>query len=192
MAGRPKNSTVARLPISKEELDSLMYYVKCSVEKRSIQDKLYKAFTLLYHSGMRASELMLLNYQHISDAISMGRFSLNNQTKTKKTRLIMISKQGSLDLKELFEFEVCNENIHEKIFRGTKQALIRLLNTHIHECLGGLYSSHSFRQGYVTSLLKVAPASKVCRLVGHSSVQTTLRYDYTSETDMKDVLEMVR
>ena len=190
--GRPKNSTKARTPIMKYEFNGLLYYVKYSVQKKSVQDRLYKAFTILFHTGMRASELLLLDYQMIADATDNGKFSLSNKTKTKKTRLIHISKQGILDLKELFEFEVCEDNANEKVFNCTAGSLVRLLNFHIKECLGELYTSHSFRQGYVTALLNVAPPSRVQKLVGHANIGTTLRYDYSSEQDVKDILEMVR
>ena len=153
--------------------------------------KLLRAYTILHHTGMRASELLQLDSEMILDSMETGKFSLDNSTKTKKTRLIMLSKKGIVEFKELFEMEL-SRNEYEKIFKGTAGGLIRLLNTHIKENLGVLYSSHSYRQAYVTDLLKVAPASRVSKLVGHRNVQTTLRYDYSSESDMLDVLEMVR
>ena len=191
MAGRPKNSTVARLPITRNLHIDLLDYIKINVVKNSVHSKLLRAYTILHHTGMRASELLQLDSEMILDAMETGKFSLDNSTKTKKTRLIMLSKTGIAEFKELFGMEL-NRDEYEKIFKSTAGGLIRLLNTHIKENLGGLYSSHSYRQGYITDLLKVAPASRVSKLVGHCNVQTTLRYDYSSESDMLDVLEMVR
>lgn len=197
--GRPKHSTVARLPIDKELHETLLMYVNQQVVKDSIADKLTKAYTILHHTGMRASELLQIDIGMILDAIKNAKFSLNNKTKTKKTRLIILTKNGVFDFKSLFEMEYDeSSNRAEKIFKKknagplNKQAFLQLLNNNIKKSLGNLYSSHSYRQAYCTDLLKVAPASQVARLVGHANVQTTLRYDFNTESDLLATLEKVR
>jgi len=197
--GRPKHSAIARLPIDSELHDTLLMYVQQQVIKDTIADKLTKAYTILHHTGMRASELLQLNVGMIVDAMEDGKFSLDNSTKTKKTRLIILTKNGVSDLKELFGMEYDDTSDRaEKIFRKnngsdlTVPAFIQLLNNNIKRALGVLYSSHSYRQSYCTDLLKVAPASQMAKLVGHSNVQTTLRYDYSSENDLLSKLEQVR
>lgn len=188
---RKKGTTIARIPISKNELDDLLYYTKYSVVKFSTQEKLTKCFILLFHSGMRASELLLLTEKSIESILEKGFFSLPNATKTKKPRLVILSKQGVEDIRELFEMELVG-NSNRKLFTGKKEGLVKLLNFHIHECLGELYSSHAFRSGYVRDMLKKAPASLVQSAVGHSSVSTTLRYDFSSEQDIKTTINLIR
>jgi len=195
--GRPRGSTKARVPVSEEDFQSLLMYVDQQVIKLTIAEKLRKAFTILRHTGMRASELLILDYSMIISGIEEGRFSLDNTTKTKKTRLILLTQKGREELAELFDYDE-NTNRSEKVFTKRNgrelqsQSFTKLLNTNIKKALGDLYTSHSFRQAYVTDLLKVAPASQVAKLVGHSNIQTTLAYDYATEDDLLGALERAR
>jgi integrase len=199
MMARPKGSTVARLPINTEKFEDLLMYCDQYVNRPSVHEKLIKMFYILHHTGLRASELLLLNISMMRAGMKEGRFSLTNETKTKSTRLVLISKKGQEDLKELFDMEI-DDSLpgSQKIFlrhdgkQLKKEGIIRLLNIHIKEALGKLYSSHSFRQAYVTDLLKIANPSSVAKMVGHRSIQTTLRYSYASQEELEDLLERVR
>lgn len=49
---------------------------------------------------------------------------------------------------------------------------------------------HLLRHSFVTELIKAdAPAMKVARIVGHSSLQTTLRYTHLVVEDLKETIE---
>jgi site-specific recombinase XerD len=203
--GRPKNSTRSRLAVSEEDFESLMLYVDQQVIKYTTAKKLRKAFTLLRLTGMRRSELLQVNYGMIMDGVGMGedgvggRFSLNNSTKTKSTRLILITEKGKEDLINLFGNELKTKNREDKIFKKWNgqelkpQPFTKLLNVHIKRCLGPLFVSHSFRQAYVTDMLKknISP-NLVCKLVGHKRVATTFLYSSVSEDDLMNALEQVR
>ena len=200
--GRPKYSSLKRLPIGREEHETILQHINQMVEKQSVAEKLMRICTILHHTGMRASEVLLLKKGMILSAMNDGKFSLNNQTKTKTPRLIMLSKNGIKEFKELFEMEGYEyENENDYIFvnkhgkQYTAQGIVRLLNTHIKEALGELFSSHSYRAGYIRDLFKevgIGGGSIVRELVGHSTISVTLRYLVSTEQDMADVLEMAR
>ena len=161
-----------------------------------MKDKIIFAATILHHSGMRASELLKLKYQHLSDAVFEGRFSLDNSTKTKSTRLILLARLGRKEIEELIDgYE---GDMKDYVFPAknggalSKGPFIRLLNRHIHSILGELYSSHSYRISYITDLLKVSSANLAQKAVGHKSVSTTLRYGYSSTEDILSKLEETR
>lgn len=199
--GRPKHSTVARLPIHREEHEAFIQHINQVVEKFTVAERLIRIATILHHTGMRISEVLLLKKGHILDAMNEGKFSLSNETKTKTTRLIILSKKGKEEFKELFEMEGWEYEDRQDLLFVNKdnkpmkvQSITKLMNKHIKLALGELYSSHSYRQGYCTDLLTKAkaPANIVQKLVGHKNLSTTLRYNYASENDLLDALEQVR
>lgn len=207
--GRPFNTSIERLPIKQEEFESLLMYCDQFIIKESTRLKLVKAFTILYHSGCRISELLQLDKNHIAsilkarDLSKAGSFSLNNTTKTKKPRLVLISKQGVEDIAEIWEMEICEEvdNMSEKIFPGKNgkplgvTGFTALINKHMKLALeSDLFSSHSFRQGLLSSLISDAkiPVSTVSAMIGHASINTTLRYHRSTKIEQAEALEMVR
>lgn len=194
--GRPKHSTLERLPIDRKLHEELIYFVGRSDTRERVKDKIIFAYTILHHSGMRASELLKLTYQNLNDGIDDGKFSLDNSTKTKSTRLILLTKLGRKEIGELVEgYEGSMKGLVFATKDGgtlSKGPFIRLLNRHIHTILGKLHSSHSYRISYVTDLLKVSSANLAQKAVGHKSVSTTLRYGYSSTEDILSKLEETR
>ncbi len=194
--GRPQFSTKERLPIDRKLHEGLLYYVGRSDLRERVKDKITMAYTILHHTGLRASELLDLTFKDLNDAVSEGKWSLSNKNKTKSTRLIQITKRGRKEFEELIEgYE---GDLDMKVFTNrngeelSKSPFIRVLNRHIHSFLGPLHSSHSYRQSYVTDLLKVASPNLVQKAVGHKSVTTTLRYGFSSNEDILKKLEAVR
>ena len=49
---------------------------------------------------------------------------------------------------------------------------------------------HLLRHSFITEMIKAdAPAMKVARIVGHTDLQTTLRYTHLVVDDLKDTIE---
>lgn len=204
--GRPKSSTVARRGIFEEEYEELMMYVDQQVLKPTSQDKLRKAFCLSYYFGTRISELLLLKRSDIYSLINAeegkGVISLSNETKTKKPRLIIVGKKGVQEIRELFEMEwdPIIDDMNMKVFQGHKgkplgvPGFTTFINTHMKLALDSdLYTSHSFRAGIISEMLKKkVDISTISSFIGHSAISVTLAYHRPQETDLMDAAELAR
>lgn len=105
--GRPFNTSIERLPVKQEEFETLIMYCNQMIVKESTREKLVKAFTLLYNSGCRISELLQIDKNDILTIIKFSKFSLDNTTKTGKPRMVLISDKGVEAIREIFEMEIC-------------------------------------------------------------------------------------
>jgi len=186
---RPVGTTRAKKPIQKAEYKKLMYATKKSLTiNHSTRIKLQRAFTLLYLTGCRISEIVNISRVEVEEMIEHNEFSLRNNTKTKKPRLISFDderKQVKL-LKEIVPYE------DEYLFRrnGSSkpmgvESLKLMMNNFIHAVLGELYSTHSFRSGYITTQHSLGFSLEHIREdIGHSSIATTARYATVTRKDI--------
>lgn len=201
--GRPKGSARAKKTIGWSEMKTLIKHIKYSDDlQRASKERWTKVAILSYFLGTRISELLQLHVGDIRDAIRSGEASLTNQTKTKTPRLLIFSPLAVKVIRKYFveEIEGGYKNgdylFHSKRgghLRLNKTAFTRQFNTIIHEALGQLYSSHSFRKGLLTELAQSSIHPRVAqKLIGHSSVQTTMYYFEPSDNDARIALEKVR
>ena len=179
--GRTIGTTRAKKPILKKEYERLLNATHKSITVRaSTKVKLANAFTLLYLTGCRVSEIIDISKSDIEKMILTNEFSLSNDTKTNKPRLIsfdsdgvqvdMLSKMQFLDNGYLFA-----KNNSDKVM--TVSALKYMMNSFIHRVLGELYSTHSFRTGYITTAHQLGLSLKhIQQDIGHKSLSTTARY----------------
>lgn len=178
---RPKGTTKARKPISKQEFDRL---INAAAKSRSIRKptraKLTIAFTLLYLTGCRVSEVAKMHSDDIDQMIRNNEYSLTNNTKTKTARLITFDADGvqAEMLENILPQEpgyLFTRNNSEKPM--THMALTQLMNQFIHRVLGELYSTHSFRAGYITEAHTLGLSLEHIRQdIGHKNIATTARY----------------
>jgi len=178
---RPKGTARAKKPISKQEYEKLIRAVENSYDmQETTKAKLYRAFTLLYLTGCRVSEITSLHVDDVEYMIENNEFSLTNNTKTDKPRLISFDsnrKQAEL-LKKILPQSRCYlfaKNNSDKPM--TVSALKLMMNTFIHRTLGALYSTHSFRSGYITTAHQLGLSLEHIRQdIGHKDIATTARY----------------
>jgi len=178
---RPTGTTRVKKPILKKEYERLLNATHKSITIRaSTRVKLSNAFTLLYLTGCRISEIINVSKKDVEMMILTNEFSLSNNTKTKKPRLVsfdsdgiqtsMLSKIEFLDNGYLFA-----KNNSDKVM--TTAALKFMMNSFIHRVLGPLYSTHSFRTGYITTAHQLGLSLEHIRQdIGHKSISTTARY----------------
>jgi len=203
--GRPFFSSIERIPVKQEEFETLIMYCDQQIVKQSTREKLVKAFTLLYNSGCRISEILKIDKNDILNIIKFSKFSLDNTTKTGRPRMVLISEKGVEAIREIFEMEICEEtdDLSQTIFPGRRgkplgvTGFTALINKHMKLALeSDFYSSHSFRQGLISQLLNVdegnVPASVVSALIGHSNLSTTLRYHRSTKIEQASALNLVR
>ncbi|MDQ7067767.1 MAG: site-specific integrase [Sulfurimonas sp.] len=178
---RPKGTTRAKKPIMKKEFERLLRAVNSSLDLQSTTKmKFTRAFTLLYLTGCRISEIAKLHSNDVQKMIDENEYSLTNATKTKATRLISFdaNKEQIEFLKKILPLN--NGCLFER--NNSKEAmnvesLKFMMNKFIQKVLGELYSTHSFRAGYITVAHQVGHSLQhIKQDIGHKSIATTARY----------------
>jgi site-specific recombinase XerD len=178
---RPKGTTRAKKPILKTDYEKLMQRTKNSLSvKSATRVKLQRAFTLLYLTGCRVSEITRLHAQDVQKMIDNNEYSLTNNTKTGLPRLITFDVKhlqveilkSILPSSDVYLF--ARNNSTEPM---TTSALTALMNKFIQAIFGELYSTHSFRAGYVTIAHQSELSLEHIREdIGHKNITTTARY----------------
>jgi len=205
VTGRPKGSKIARKAIREKEFEELMLTLdNANDHQPHLIRRHRRAFTLLYHLGMRVGELLMLRVKDLRDGVVEGEMQLEgSKTKTRKSRLLQLSLHGQQQLYEVFEELIEDQQMHDNyfVFSGSnpfrslnKQNFTLRMNEFIHDALGDSYSTHSFRQGLITDMLvkHKMPIVVAQTFIGHSSMMTTARYSSATEEDTLRAINMVR
>jgi integrase/recombinase XerC/integrase/recombinase XerD len=178
---RPKGTTKAKKPIRQDDYYKLIKFVQYSkhLQQQRAKVKLKRLFTLLYVTGCRISEVCELKTSDLKQMIQQKEYSLTNNTKTKQSRLIVFSDKQLEILKTIIPPEEI------RLFDVSGEYLNIKANKVIQACLGELYSTHSFRAGYITRLAENGANIKLIQEdIGHRKVATTLNY-IKVEDDLK-------
>ncbi|MDQ7044737.1 MAG: site-specific integrase [Sulfurimonas sp.] len=193
---RPKGTTRAKKPIMKREFERLLRSIDSSLDvQASTKIKFICAFTLLYLTGCRISEIINFTTHDLQKMIDENEYSLTNATKTKATRLISFDSnkvQVQLLKKILPEKErylFCKNNSTQAM---SVASLKFMTNKFIHKTLGELYSTHSFRAGYITVAHKIGLSLEHIRQdIGHKSIATTARYATVTSDEIAQSKNMI-
>ena len=192
---RPKGTARPKKPIQKVEYERLVNAAHKSLSiKASTRVKLIAAFTLLYLTGCRISEIININTNDIKNMILHNEYSLTNTTKTKTPRLISFDTnrmqieflQKILPPDDRYLFAKNNSQTPMSV-----SSLKLQMNQFIHRVLGPLYSTHSFRAGYITIAHKQGLSLEHIREdIGHESISTTARYATVTHKEIADAKSM--
>lgn len=174
-----KSEKKIKKPFSDEELEKLR---RVCTQERDIA-----LVEFLYSTGVRASELVLLNRNDIDFAgktvVVFG--------KGRKEREVYLTATASLHLKEYLNTR--NDN-NEALFVGVRKPNKRLTVAgleHIIKDLGKLAGvenchPHKFRRTMATNVLrKGAPLEEVKELLGHTKLDTTMIYCSVNRENVK-------
>jgi site-specific recombinase XerD len=188
---RPKGTTKVRKPLFKKEYERLINATHKSLSIRaSTRVKLANAFILLYFTGCRISEISKLKKEDIEQIILTNEHSLSNDSKTGKPRLISFdSNRVQADALKKMQFlddgYLFAKNNSQKPM--TVSSLTTQINTFMKRVLGELYSTHSFRGGYITIAHKQGFSLEHIREdIGHKNISTTARYVTVTSEDIAD------
>lgn len=195
---RPIGSTKDRQPIFQEEFDRLIELTKHDKDiQKNTKLKLLRAYTLLYLTGCRVSEIINFTCKDLETIIRHKAISLGNDTKTKKPRALLFNDEGIAMLTKL-SYVDCPKNSEAFFYSNTYDTpmsdavFTRILNSHLSEKMGGLYTTHSFRAGYVTRIVEATGNIEIARsLVGHSSIKTTMEYLSATPKQMNDAINKI-
>lgn len=147
-------------------------------------------YTLLFFLGLRINEIKSLTKNDLILAIETAEINVIH-TKTgscQKHVLPYIAKKKLADLLpeifllfDTYGFEFLGNS---KRFSGetfSNDNFIRFINSDInaicsHYSILDKFSSHSFRVGYITKLLRTVPVQKVASIIGHKDIDSTMSY----------------
>ena len=183
--------------VTVELLDDLL---KSLPRNKFIEQRAVLCILLLYITGCRINELRNFNFYSLQGFINDGSITIY-AFKTKSIRRIDISENERLLLKSY-------KNLIQKFYKNIpkdssvlcaqsgkelhNRTAIMWLNKLLKD-LGNKYGltikSHSFRIGYITNLLKKHNVQVAKSMIGHSNIETTLRYDRNilNSEDVKDL-----
>lgn len=191
---RPFGKTKAKKAIRKADFERLIDFVsKNKTMNHPTRSKLKTAFTILYVTGCRISEIVNFTKEDIESMIKNKEFSLNNSNKTKIPRLIEFSDSQISLLEKVLTKETGflfkkNNSFESMSITG----LTTLCNQYIQIALGELYSSHGFRRNMITQILHKTGRIKLAQIhIGHKSPSTTTRYDTPADGDIRNTLNSI-
>ena len=149
------------------------------------------ALVLLYITGLRVSNLLVLKVSDLNDILLKKEFHIGLIKRGSESHRILIS-DSNFQLLEKYKKDISillqNKAYDDFVFsslRDPKKAyqraeFTRSLNAILFKSSCRLQKNlktHSFRTTLITQLLVNTPLNKVSSLIGHKSIISTLRYD---------------
>jgi len=191
---RPLKSKKDRLPIMELEYTKIIQKTKNDHSMKSVtKKKLLRAYSLLYCFGARISEISSLTVTDM-DSIFKNKYHILTDTKSNSTQRLVINDKALEILKGL-DYSDCKDALFYKpntIEPMRTAGLEKLVNTHLKNQLNVLYTSHSFRAGYITRILEATGNVKIAqKLARHKDIITTLRYAGASDRQLDDALDRI-
>lgn len=191
---RPKGTAKVKKAIRKADFEKLLDFVsKNKMMNHPTRQKLKIAYTILYCTGCRISEIIRFTKDDLEQIVKHKEFSLDNRTKTKSPRFIEFS-DSQIDLinkvipKESGFLFKKNMSLEPMTITG----LTTMCNQYIQIALGELYSSHGFRRNMITQILHKTGRIKLAQLhIGHKSPSTTTRYDTPADGEIRNTLNSI-
>jgi len=160
---------VRKIPyiLNDEQFDALISHMKINNQLAS---------RLMYHCGLRVSEVCKLRKEHID--LKRRRLFIE-QSKNLKNRYVPIPSNLLVELRDYKQLETNRINIYNSIKR-----IARKMKWNI--------SPHSLRHSYATKLIdKGMSIIEVQYLLGHANIQTTEVYLHTSLDKIQDHFEEI-
>ena len=162
-------------------------------------------YTILYYVGLRVNELRFLTKVDILTAMDTSEFSIIH-SKTGTVMIHVLPKNGQIELrkmkKEIEEFFFVSGYKYlggskldsDELYNG--RHFVRLVNTDMTETckkndIPFKLTTHSFRCGYITRLLKTHPVQFVSKLIGHSAISSTMSY-FRYVVNKEAILEAIK
>lgn len=148
------------------------------------------AFVLLYLTGLRVSNLLILTVKQVKELFLKGDVTISLIKNGPSRHSIIVSEKG-LDFlnkyKKTLNLLCQNKKGSDLLFTTekspdksiTRASFDNELNVILKECslfLGKHLRTHSFRATFITDLLKSTPIDVVKDVVGHSDIKSTLTY----------------
>ena len=189
---RKKDSKrVLRKPIEKIHFEFLLEKIdeleKCDILK--FNKKLLNV--LLYFTGMRASEALLLDKKNIIELLEKGKYNIYCQ-KTKEYRWLYLNGSTKDNFLTYFTNDFYDK-LHDKgivnkwenkltieIAERWMEPYFKLLNQtfggNVSILKGNCWGLHSYRINFINQIIRVANIDDASHIIGHKTIASTITY----------------
>ncbi len=191
---RPERTKKDRQPIFELEFNKIIERTKRSKTlRKSTKLKLLRAYTLLFYSGCRISEITTFTIDDLTKLVKDQMFVLK-KTKINATQLLQFNKVCCDKISQM-DISDCKSALFYKNGRSEPMnaaGLTKLINEHLKQQLNVLYTTHSFRAGFITKIAEITGNIAVAqKLARHRDRKTTLRYLTATPTQVDAALDKV-
>lgn len=162
------------------------------------KQRLTTIFNLLYYTGLRVNETTQFTDTMLSELINNKTLIVETH-KTKTERVLYITDNGQKYLRKVFDDLHKTDSKLVQSERCTRElntnSVTRDVNSYLKVVFGKdtRITTHSFRQTLITQLSECGVNTKVIQtLIGHKSVNSTLRYIKPSVETVVNSLNGVR
>ena len=173
--------------VNEEEFKGILDLVKAN---SFVASRRKTALLLLYVTGLRVSNLLVLKIKHIKDLLDHGQTQIPLIKKGNKQHDIILSNKSSEWLKAFANnfYQLMIHKERDSFFFTTQNNTEKPINrssfdnelNHVLSKASEKYSkhirTHSFRASIITDFLKNTPIDVVKEIVGHKDIGTTLQY----------------
>jgi len=177
-----------RKPIFKKHFERFFNMAGIGSKNPLKRIKLKIIYFFLYYFGVRANEVRLLTYEMLLELKNTGECQIYSSKTNTQLCKILPSEGIELLRGELFWNDI---EVHFKVYQfigsSTYQnktyhpaAFIKFINRDLKNICNSykmpVFTSHSFRVGLITALLKKFRIQDVSSEIGHKNIQSTMLY----------------
>ena len=168
-----------------------------TLKDRKSAERDYFLFNLILMTGLRVSEVVALNVDHVKDKDSLEIIGKGN-----KLREIPLNKIIKKHISTYLKFkkkhkESLDDTTPLFISRNNNRLSIRAVQRSLSKWLGEAkitsnYSPHALRHTFGTELFKRCKNIRLVQdLMGHSDISTTMIYTHVTRDEMEEAVELL-
>lgn len=174
---------ILRNPVPNTVFEQIIYG-KIPYKKNSFSWKRFQIMVaILYFTGLRVNELKQFHRQVLLHLIENGKADIY-QSKTKALKTIILPESAKKVFKHLkVAIDTVCPNKGDFLYDSPdpqNNKIVEYINKRLKPYADEAnlnLTSHSFRAGYITELLRKAPIEKVRQIVGHADIRSTEVYN---------------
>lgn len=168
--------------LNADEINKLLSHPLASKREKAV-------FETLYSTGLRLSELISLNKEHLRDQSN----EMSVTGKGKKIRVVFLSDDARKAINAYLQTRGDSSNalfVNEHGKRLSTRTVQRKLAEIGNDVLGKRVTPHMLRHCFATNLLENgADIRSIQKMLGHEHLQTTVRYTHVSDKFLKKVFD---
>jgi site-specific recombinase XerD len=177
--------------INKEIFDHLLNLIDITEINEHVKFNMKLLNLLLYYTGLRISEVLLLNKLNILELVNNGKLNVYCK-KTNDFRTVFLMGQhkekfkkhlGDMNLNDMHTKGIVNqynnkltERTAENWMNNYWDLLVNHFGGKTDTLKGRTFSFHSYRVNFINEVVRSSDLDKACKIIGHKDPCTTLIY----------------